>query len=92
VVQITTPTARAVRTGTGGIPPGHQSSPCGRAKRADMIISQPDGLSMQIVQVGRLNDRIPVAGKIPITLIICHDQYNIWPLGKYKQRNQEQNR
>jgi hypothetical protein len=32
-----------------------------------------------------------MATKIPIALIICHDQYNIWPLGKYKQRNQEQN-
>lgn len=56
-----------------------------------MIISQPDGLGMQLVQVGRLNDRVPMAAKIPITLIVCHDYNHIWPLGKYKQRNQEQN-
>jgi len=52
-----------------------------------MIISQADRFSIQLIQVWCFYNWIPMATKIPIALIICHDQYNIWPIGKYKDRN-----
>ena len=87
VMQITPPTTRAVCTGAGRIPPGHQSSPCGRAKRAHMIISQSDGLGMQLVQVWGLDDRITMTSLVPIALVISHDQDDIRLFAKRESRN-----
>ena len=61
------------------VQPGHQRCPGGSAKRADMEIGQSNGLGMEFIEVGRLNDRVAVAGEIAIALIISHKDDDIWP-------------
>lgn len=79
VVQIAPPAGCPVSTGAGRVPAGHQGCPGGCTKRADMEIGQSNGLGMEFIEVGRLNDRVAVAGEIAIALIISHKDDDIWP-------------
>ena len=43
-----------------------------------MEIGQADGLGMELIKVGCLNDRVSMAGEIAIALIISHEDDDIW--------------
>ena len=50
-----------------------------------MKIGQADGLGMELIEIGCLNDRVSVAAEISIALIISHKDDNIWPLISRKE-------
>ena len=51
-----------------------------RTGRADMEVGKACALGLQLIKIGRLQKRMPVTGKIAITLVICHNQNNIGSL------------
>src|SRR5205823_1353419 len=53
-----------------GIHAGHQLPARGSAHRRNMEIGESHALIMQPVEVGSLDDRVAVTGKIPVTLVI----------------------
>ena len=49
-----------------------------------MIISQANAFGVERIKVWRLEDRIPMTGKIAVALIICDNQNNI---GGFRKRD-----
>ena len=52
---------------------GHERRAGGRAERADVKIRETNRFTIQRIEIGRLDNRIPMTSKVTIALIVRHD-------------------
>src|SRR4026209_662433 len=55
----------------------HELAPCRCAHRSDMKISQPNALRSQLIEIRRLQNRIPMSGEVAIPLVIRHHDNDV---------------
>ena len=69
------PWTRAVR-----VVAAHECTACGGASRADVEVGEPHALVVEIVDIWGAEDRIAVAGKVTVALVIGDDENDIGPV------------
>jgi len=50
-----------------------------------MKVGQSDGLGMELIEVGCLDNGIAVAGEISIALVVSHEDDDIWAPSSRKE-------
>lgn len=56
-----------------------------------MIITQPNRLIGQFINIGRLDDRISRTAQISVALVICDDQNDVGLFSSHKELSNEKN-
>ena len=70
--------------------PSDQSRPSRRTRRRHMVISKPHTLRMQLVEMRRLEHRIPVTRQVAVALVIRDDENDIRPLRRLGGKGEAQ--
>jgi hypothetical protein len=59
------------------VPPGEERAARGRAGRADVKLVEAHALGAEAIQVGRLQDRVPVGGNVAVALIVSEKEHDV---------------
>ena len=63
--------------GAQRVTPGEQARAGGRAKRADLKLFEAQSLARETIEVGGLEQRIPMQGKIAVALVVGEHQEDV---------------
>ncbi len=71
------PARHVDRPVAGGVETAQKLPPGGRAHGGDMKVGKPQRPGVQRVEVGRAEHRVPVAGKVAVSLIVSDDDDDV---------------